>query len=215
MSSLSADLGEGVAVVVSTVSDGDQREQRARLALLDRPFALLRQVHGADVVDAATAIDTEAEGDALVSSDGDAVLAVRAADCVLIALVGDNGAIAAAHAGWRGLLAGVVEAAVDALRARGATRVRAIVGPHIGPECYAFSPGDLAPIAARYGSGVVARTATGETALDLGAGVRVALAQREVDILGSLGGCGGCSGEFFSWRVRKDEARHLLGVYRT
>jgi copper oxidase (laccase) domain-containing protein len=74
----------------------------------------LRQMHGTTVVRAQH--ESIADADAVWTDDRDAVVAVLAADCVPVLLVGDRG-IAAAHAGWRGLTRGVVQAASAEVRA--------------------------------------------------------------------------------------------------
>ncbi len=107
----------------------------------------LAQVHSAVVVHAgdATASDAPPEGDALVTTARGEALVVRTADClpVLLAALGTGGvrAVAAAHAGWRGLAAGVLEATVAALEAVApASRIVSALGPAIGPCCYEIGP---------------------------------------------------------------------------
>ncbi|MBV9994934.1 MAG: peptidoglycan editing factor PgeF [Caulobacteraceae bacterium] len=79
------------------------------------------------------------EGDALVTAEPALALGALAADCAPV-LIADPEAriVAAAHAGWRGALAGVVEAAIEAMTALGAApaRMLAAVGPCIGPDSY-------------------------------------------------------------------------------
>ena len=105
----------------------------------DRLFTLA-QVHGRDVVN----VDhdepgRDRKGDALVSSTPGVLVGVNTADCVPV-LMADPEArvVAAAHAGWRGALAGVVAAALDAMEAAGASRrnVRAAIGPSIQQSSY-------------------------------------------------------------------------------
>jgi hypothetical protein len=100
----------------------------------------LRQVHGAAVVVAREPPSATPDADIVVSSTADLALAVQAADCVPL-LVADRrtGAIAAAHAGWRGLSARVPGASVAALvREFGCQKkdLVAAVGPSIGACCY-------------------------------------------------------------------------------
>src|SRR4051794_15643564 len=126
-------------------------EQRRR-AVVDRPWSWVRQVHGVHVV----LVDEPGggageKGDALVTSAPGTALAILTADCAPVAMCGDNGSIAAVHAGWRGLVGGVIEAAAEALRASGADGVVAALGPCIHAECYQFSPADLDAVAARLG----------------------------------------------------------------
>src|SRR5262245_7368384 len=103
------------------------------------PAGLLRprQVHGAAV---ARAQDCPGgvEADAVVAATAGPPIGVVTADCVpILAASADGRAVAAIHAGWRGLAAGVIGAGIDALR-RAAPRaaLRAVIGPHIGLCCY-------------------------------------------------------------------------------
>lgn len=114
---------------------------RARLvAALGLPQApcWLQQVHGVGVWDAATPPipDVEPVADAAVSDAGAAVLAVLTADCLPVVFSSDNGQrIGAAHAGWRGLAAGVLEATVSKM-AVAPERLLAWLGPGAGPAAY-------------------------------------------------------------------------------
>lgn len=131
------------------------------------PVARLKQVHGAAVVEpgavAAERVAVAGFADALVTTERGLVLAIATADCVPIVLVdAEAGALAAVHAGWRGTAARVVDAALDALEARGARadRLRALFGPSIsrdayevGPEVVAALDGTLPPGAAVPGRG--------------------------------------------------------------
>ncbi len=96
-----------------------------------------RQVHGTRVASAQECADG-IDADAVVARAAAHPIGVVTADCVpVLAASADGGAVAAIHAGWRGLAAGVIEAGIDALR-REAPRqtLRAAIGPHIGPCCY-------------------------------------------------------------------------------
>ncbi len=101
-----------------------------------------RQVHGARV---ALVVDgtlpervAETEADVVVSAVPGAVVGVYTADCVPILLTDGEGRVAAAHAGWRGTVAGVANAAVEALVSIGAERerLRAALGPSICARCF-------------------------------------------------------------------------------
>jgi YfiH family protein len=169
----------------------------------------LHQVHGARVYPADTAGKNfgrpAPEADAAVSSEPDTVLSVLTADCVPVALVAP-GVIGAVHAGWRGILAGVVEAAVVAVQQRSSGPVRAVLGPCIHPECYEFSAADLEPIAARLGPGVAGTTAGGRLALDLPGAVALALRAAGVTDITDVDVCTACSPDHFSHR--RDARRH-------
>lgn len=100
----------------------------------------VRQVHGATVAIAENARGRPPQADILVSADSALALVVEAADCVPL-LIADRrtGAIAAAHAGWRGLAAGVPAIAVGSLTREFGSRPADLVvavGPAIGACCY-------------------------------------------------------------------------------
>lgn len=99
----------------------------------------LRQVHGARVADA-DALEAETHADAAVTRSGGRVLAVLTADCLPVLLCDDAGTVVGiAHAGWRGLAAGVIEAAVAAMRVA-PERLIAYLGPAIGANAYEVGP---------------------------------------------------------------------------
>lgn len=125
------------------------RNRALLAARLPHPPLWLRQVHGTGVADARQC-HTGCEADASVTRDAGTVLAVLTADCLPVFLADDTGrAVAVAHAGWRGLAAGVVERTVASL-GTDPERVVAFLGPAIGPRAFevgddvrdAFVPGD-------------------------------------------------------------------------
>ena len=136
---------------------GIVRENRARLRpmLAAEPF-WLRQVHGSTVADgdafspipSVGSSDTNAatdppEADAAITARPGRVLAILTADCLAVVIGDAQGRVlGAAHAGWRGLAGGVLEATLTALRQRAphATAWRAWIGPGIGAT--AFQVGD-------------------------------------------------------------------------
>jgi YfiH family protein len=108
-------------------------ENRRRLrSLLPSEPVWLRQVHGTRCVDAALALAGD-EADATFARVPGMVCAVLTADCLPVLLCSDDGSVvAAAHAGWRGLAAGVIESTVQSLGLPG-ERLMAWLGPAIGP----------------------------------------------------------------------------------
>jgi YfiH family protein len=112
------------------------------------------QVHGVGVLEAGRD-PVGADGDVLVSDDPTWALAVSAADCVPVLLVdARRGAVAAAHAGWRGAVAGVVGAALGALADRFGSDVgdvHAWLGPAIQGACYQVGE-EVVAAAARAGA---------------------------------------------------------------
>lgn len=104
-------------------------------------LATVRQMHSADVVTLRAGDDlpltSRTEADAIVTAQPGIVIAVLTADCQPVLLADPKaGVIGAAHAGWRGALAGILEATVDAMRALGASNIRAVIGPTISQRAY-------------------------------------------------------------------------------
>lgn len=126
------------------MSNGDAVEDvlmnREALGLelqLPSPPRWLRQVHGCDVLELGPRAPAPLpRADAAVSRAAGTVLAILTADCLPVLLASDDGrCIAAAHAGWRGLAAGVLEATVEAIP-RPPAEVLAWLGPCVGAPSY-------------------------------------------------------------------------------
>ena len=96
-----------------------------------RDWPSTKQIHSATVVEAS---NRRVDADGFWTDDPERMLAVTSADCVLLAFVAD-GKIAVAHAGWRGLVSGVIENAVRAIEAD-----TVYAGPAIGPCCFEVGP---------------------------------------------------------------------------
>lgn len=117
---------------------GNRSFLRSALSLPSEP-RWLRQVHGTRCVE--IGVDTPSddpgpEADAAVTCTPGVVLAIQTADCLPVLFCADDDAeIAAAHAGWRGLAAGVLENTLDAIRAPRAS-IMAWLGPAIAARSY-------------------------------------------------------------------------------
>jgi copper oxidase (laccase) domain-containing protein len=184
-------------------------------AIADRPVAWLDEVHGTDVV----VIDTAAEavgrtGDALVTARPGVALGIWVGDCAPVTLVAPEGIVGAAHAGWRGLVAGVLHQTVLAMRALGATHIDGFLGPCIHVECNEFGRADLDCLIALFGPAVEGATAWGTPALDLPAAVGAALALDGVPLAPMPQPCTACDERFWSRRARSDRARQGMAVWR-
>ena len=134
---VSAGLYAGLNLGLRTGDDPvavEVNRRRLRAALPAEP-KWLRQVHGAAVVDADTVADMP-EADAAVARATNTVCAVLVADCIPVLLADRAGsAVAAAHAGWRGLARGVVERTIERL-ARPPGELLVYLGPGIGPGAF-------------------------------------------------------------------------------
>jgi hypothetical protein len=182
----------------------------ARAAGFDPARAVaLRQVHGAEVIEVGADCDVGfaehltgiGDADALVTGLDGVALVVQAADCVPVLLWRrDATTVGAVHAGWRGLVAGVLPAAVSAL---GPGEVDASIGPCIGACCYPVDATLRDRMATLFGADVV----VGE-AVDLRLAARRALTGAGLDGegIGDVAACTSCDeGRFFSYR--RDGAR--------
>ncbi len=107
-------------------------------------MASVHQIHSADVLTVDSPLgEDRPKADALVTRTPGVALAILTADCqpVLFADL-DNGVVGAAHAGWRGALAGVLENTIEAMEALGAERdsIRVTIGPSISQRAYEVGP---------------------------------------------------------------------------
>lgn len=214
-------------MAVSTCDHGDFHLERVdpttldvrRRALVDLPWTMLDEVHGTEVVivDGPGAGDGH-RGDVAVTDVADAALGVWVGDCAPVVLVAGSGRFAVVHAGWRGLAAGVLDRALEAMGAaqRSDIPIAAYLGPCIGPCCYEFATDDLELVARRLllpVPTISSRTRWGTTALDVPAAVTAVLARHHVTVV-RHGGCTGCGGHHFSHRMRRDAERHAVVAWR-
>jgi polyphenol oxidase len=137
-------------------------------------IAFPRQVHGAGVLVVTSpgrpvSSSKDWEADALLTTVPGVAVGVATADCVPVVIEG-AGFAAVVHAGWRGVAAGVVEAALDRMGALGLTPERAAIGPAIGPCCYEVGP----EVAERFPTHA-AVTTRGRASVDLPGAVAAAL----------------------------------------
>ena len=189
---LGTHVGDGAAAVAE-----NRRRVRRQLQLPQEP-AWLEQVHGSDVADVDAPAGAPARADAALARRAGRVCAVQVADCLAVLLAArDASAVAVAHAGWRGLAAGVLEATVAALGGAAGDLIAwlgpAISQPHfeVGAEVrdafIARDPG---------ASGAFTANARGRWQCDL-----AALARRRLGALGVTAISGG------SWCTYADPAR--------
>jgi YfiH family protein len=205
------DMGHGGVYAEEVSAEVSARRRQ----VVDAPWTWLRQVHGAEVVrvlGAGEGAGTRADGS--VTSVPGAALAILTADCAPVALASPEGVVGAAHAGWTGVTAGVVQRTVAEMRALGATSIAAVIGPTIGPGCYQFGDADLARVEAVLGPSVRSRTSAGAPALDLPAAVDAALRDAGVDRVIDARRCTACDPNLFSWRARRDVGRQAMVVWR-
>lgn len=211
----------GVRAFVTTRALGDVKDPvvRARLyALLPSVPVWLKQVHGTVVVDAADVVPgAQPDADASSTSAREVVCTVMAADCMPVLIAAQDGSVVgAAHAGWRGLRAGVIERAIDSMPVPAAS-LQAWLGPAIGPQAYevgvevreAFIANDPAAASA------FTPTRPGHWLLDLYA---VARQRLEAKGVGAVFGGTHCThsepGRFFSFRRDKATQRMAACIWR-
>lgn len=153
--------------------DLDSRNRIAGVLGISSEWASVRQVHGNAVI----SVDrpgNAGEGDGLITTRPGLPLAIATADCVPILIEGDI-SVAALHAGWRGVAAGVVRAGIDAMIGLGDTPRRAAIGPSIGPCCYEVGDEVSAAI-----GGYASATSWGTLSVDLQSAVVAQLAGLQV-----------------------------------
>lgn len=192
----SLNLGDHVGDQPGAVTE-NRRRICAAFALPNAP-SWLRQVHGTRCI---SVEQRGVDADASVACARGAVCAILTADCLPVLLCNrDASAVAAAHAGWRGLAAGVLEATVAAMPAGDKL---AWLGPSIGPCAFVVGDEVRGAFLARYPVSAMAfsATATGQWQCDLYAIARIALhAAGVIDIYGGDWCTASDSTRFFSYR---------------
>ena len=212
---LAAHVGDDPAAVAE-----NRRRLRLEQSLPGEPL-WLEQMHGTQVVEADRARDalppgTARRGDAAVSRRHGVVLAVLVADCLPVLLAArDGSAVAVAHAGWRGLAGGVLEAAVSALAAH--APLQAWMGPAISAAHFEVGPEVRAAFVARDAAAAAAFAPNdrGRWQCDLGSLARARLSAAGVESIHADGSC--CYREparFFSYRRDGATGRMAALIWR-
>ncbi|MGN6690828.1 MAG: peptidoglycan editing factor PgeF [Sphingopyxis sp.] len=137
LASLNCGLGSGDDPALIA----ENRHRVAEAALPGAALAGLYQVHGnrCVIVDEATDLSQRPEADALATRTPGLLLGILTADCVPVLFADVKaGVVGAAHAGWKGAIAGVTDATLDAMESLGADRanIAAAIGPCIGRASY-------------------------------------------------------------------------------
>ena len=136
---------EGLNVGYGSSDDRAAIDENRRLAIAallpEAELATVHQVHSADVVYCAAPWpqDSRPHADAMVTDKPTLLLGILTADCAPVLLADEEaGVVGAAHAGWRGALAGVTDSTIEAMQQLGAQRHRiaVAVGPCIGQLSY-------------------------------------------------------------------------------
>lgn len=176
-----------------------------RHGIIDAPWTWLDQVHGADIVTVTHPGQHAGQpADGAITDTFGAPLSVTTADCVPVVLIASH-AIAVVHAGWRGVHAGIIEAAGTQLRAGGGQPIATVLGPAISAEHYAFGAEDLASLRANYGDTIAVTRADGSAGLDMSEMVAQACARVGWPRATPLA-CTS-SPQLFSHRLRRDPER--------
>jgi YfiH family protein len=198
----------GVRALVTTRAVGELAALASLVPALPSAPRWLRQVHGVAVADLDVLPPDAGEpvADASIATRPGIVSVVRTADCLPVLLAADDGsAVAAAHAGWRGLAGGVLEATVAAMRIP-AHQLLAWLGPAIGPRAYEVGEDVLAALRGHEAAFTPARP--GHWLLDLYAVARQRLSQAGVTRISGGGLCTYSEPErFFSYRRDRTSAR--------
>jgi YfiH family protein len=184
----------------------------ALIDALDLPEAprWMRQVHGIDVYDAdAVLAEVEPAADAAITRNTGRALAILSADCLPVFLCADDGtAVAIAHAGWRGLAGGVIEATVARLAVAPASLL-AWLGPAIGPRSYEVGDEVRAAFVGHDVKGAAAfePTRPGHWCCDLYALARLRLAAVGIDRVFGSGFDTFADARFYSYRRDRETGR--------
>ncbi len=182
----------------------------------------LNQVHGTRVIDAAQLIHAPssipADADASICMQAGIACCVMTADCLPVLfwdIAGRAGrVVGAAHAGWRGLAAGVLHNTVAAMREQGAQEISAWLGPAIGPQHFEVGDDVRAAFASQFSPAIIAASfvakpgAPGKYLADIFALARAALQQVGVQKIFGGGMCTvSDSAQFYSYRRDQQTGR--------
>lgn len=179
------------------------------------------QVHGTRTVrvERAWSRGEAPRADALVTDQPGMAVGVLSADCVPVLFADKDGrAVGAAHAGWRGAVAGILESVVDAMQSLGARDLVAVAGPAISAACYEVGEDFRREVEAADSAATSWFREDGELRFDLPGYVESRLTRIGVEVVGRLARCTFQEDDwFFSYRRQRrrgeaDYGRQLSAI---
>jgi YfiH family protein len=200
----SLNLGRRTGDEVERV-DENRRRLCAEVGGEEEDLTLGFQTHST-VVNRAEAGSRGAPGDGLWTDESGIPMLALGADCALVAMARTNGsepALAVLHAGWRGLLDGIVDSAAKLL----GPGFAAVVGPAIGPCCYGVGEEVASPYRERFGDGIV-----NDRKLDLWTAAERAALTAGASTVERLDLCTRCNPDLFFSERRTGRPRGTQGV---
>ncbi len=207
--------GRNACLIFTTKEDGDLSTDqdpyhlaRRQRSIVDEKWTYLKQVHGAEVIQIESPGQHQGRtGDALFKCNSEIPISIQTDDCAPVALVSPLGSLSVVHAGWKGLVLGVIDKAVNAMSRIGKRPTVAVLGPCIYPSSYEFGEKDIKVVSDIFGDGIRSETEEGNLALNLPKTVEIALDRNGISELVNLGECTSDSTKFWSYRLRKDHNR--------
>tara|TARA_B100001778_G_scaffold246882_1_gene207095 strand:- start:5613 stop:6308 length:696 start_codon:yes stop_codon:yes gene_type:complete len=194
-----------------SISQPAEQLHQTQRRIIDAPWSYLKQVHGGKVFRIKNSGDHQVEeGDGMITTTSGIPMAIQVADCAPIALICETSVIGIIHAGWRGLLAGIVENACTEMRKLGGYPTIAVVGPCIYPKHYEFGSGELKHMTREFGPTVESETKEGTPALDIPETAKIALRRSNVLDTLFIGGCTASSEKHWSHRVGGNIERQAM-----
>lgn len=176
---------------------------------------MLDERHTTTVIDIGRAGDANGDlGDAMITSQVDAVLGCWVGDCAPVVLIGQRRQLAVVHAGWRGLANGIIDLAIARMNE---PVEAAVLGPAIGVCCYEFGEDDAGRVAQgvhAQRSDIVGTTTDGRSGLSVATAVARACQHHQIPLV-QIAGCTGCEFDGFSHRARAQRQRHVVAAWQT
>jgi YfiH family protein len=204
---LMTDISHGNLSIIQPINQLHQKQRN----IIDAPWSYLDQVHSGDVIRVQDPGHCQGEkGDGMVTTTLKTPLSIQTADCAPVALISDAQVLGIVHAGWRGLLSGIIQNACNEMIKLGGAPLTAIVGPCIHAQYYEFGEADLESMMREFGPTVRSKTKEGTLALDIPETVKIALERNNVEEIYSIGNCTAESKEFWSYRAGQDIERQAM-----
>ncbi|WP_201732263.1 polyphenol oxidase family protein [Acidithrix sp. C25] len=208
---------DGRSAFFSNRSDGNARNSEVAEKLIVaaggryQSRALLRQTHSSIIRDSAELsqdgeigkgqLREPLEGDAIFVDEPRSVPIILVADCAPVVIFDSSSlCYVAIHAGWRGIYGGIIQGAIDRLRAAGSGELIGVVGPHAGICCYEFSSGDADIFSQKVGTNASVPLEGGAVALDIYGSISHLFQKSGVLLQSTRPPCTICDERYFSYR---------------
>ena len=215
--------GSSIDCLLSEREDGDFSTgqldkallEKNRLRLSNNEWNWLSQEHGTGIIlleDGERSLGSK--GDAIITSSLGKVISVTVADCMPVLLMSESGTFALIHLGWRGIINGLLNLAIESMKKISHGEITSVLGPCIKSCCYEFGKMEIGRFCEKFGEEAEASTSDGRSSIDLKYCVKKGLEKESIKIEHDEAVCTKCDPRHWSFREDSTKKRQVMIAFK-